>query len=96
MNLEFHPAVQRDISEILRRYDLVSCSLGNDFFAELLAYAEKAAENPKHFHPYSEDFRRANLKRFPYHFLHREFPAGIRVTIVRHHRRHPGYGIKRR
>lgn len=96
MSLEFHPAVQRDIDEIIRHYDRVSVRLGDEFFEEFLSFADKAAERPKRFHPHSEDFRRANLKRFPFHFLHREIPGGIRVTVVRHHSRHPSYGAKRR
>ena len=96
MILEFHPLVQRDVNEILQRYDEISPSLGDEFFQELLAATEKAADNPRHFHPYSEEYRRANLKRFPYHFLYRELPDRIRVTIVRHNKRHPSYGLKRK
>ena len=29
------------------------------------------------------------------HFIYREIPEGIRVTLVRHHRRHPDTGMDR-
>ena len=43
----------------------------------------------------AESRHRANLKRFPYHFLFKELPDGIRVMLVRHHRRHPDFGVER-
>jgi hypothetical protein len=41
-------------------------------------------------------FHRANLEQFPYHFIYREIPEGIRVTLLRHHRRHPEFGMERK
>ena len=42
------------------------------------------------------DLRRANLKRFPYHFLFRVLPDRIRVTAVRHHKQNPQASLQRR
>jgi hypothetical protein len=36
------------------------------------------------------------LSRFPYHFLFREMPDGIRITVIRHHKQRPEHGLKRR
>lgn len=55
----------------------------------------KACDNPSHFALMGEMMRRANLAEFPYHFLHEERPWGIKVTVVRHHRRSPRYGLRR-
>jgi len=41
------------------------------------------------------ELRRANLKRFPYHFLFRVVGDCVRILVVRHHRRHPEYGVER-
>jgi hypothetical protein len=46
-------------------------------------------------HPIKPGFHRANLKRFPYHFIYREVPDGIRVTLLCHHRRDPEFGSER-
>jgi len=54
-----------------------------------------AAANPGRFHVIKPGFHRANLKRFPYHFVYRELPGAIRVTLVRHHRRDPRFGMER-
>ena len=95
MRVDYHPAVEQDVAEALRRYDEVSQRLGDDFKAELRGIIAVAAAKPGRFYLLKPGFRRANLKRFPYHFIYRELPDGIRVTLVRHHKRHPGFGLER-
>jgi len=94
MKVVYHPAVQRDVSRILRYYDGVSDRLGDEFWEELIAFIKKAAANPQRFHVETRDRRRVNLRRFP--LLFREIPGGIRITVVRHHKQHPERGIERR
>jgi len=95
VRIEYHPAVEQDVSEALRRYDFVSLRLAEEFKEELRRVIAVAAEKPGRFHLIKPGFHRANLKRFPYHFVYRELADGIRVTLVRHHRRHPGFGMER-
>lgn len=96
MTVSYHPSVQRDVSRVLRRYDAVSNRLADEFWDELQSVLRTAAANPLRFHPYVEDLRRANLKRFPYHFLYRVLPGKIRVIAVRHHKQEPRTGTTRR
>ena len=42
------------------------------------------------------DIRRANLRRFPYHFLFRGVGHEVRILVVRHHHRYPSFGSRRR
>lgn len=95
MRVEYHPAVRQDVAEALQRYDAVSQRLGEDFKAELRRLIALAAAKPGRFHMLKPGFHRANLQRFPYHFIYRELADGICVTLVRHHRRHPGFGMER-
>ena len=95
VSVEFHPAVERDIAEALRHYDAVSQKLGEEFKAELRQVIAVAAATPGRFHSIKPGFHRANLRRFPYHFIYLELVDGIRVTLVRHHRRHPDFGMAR-
>jgi hypothetical protein len=95
VNVEYHPAVEQDVSEALQRYDAVSQRLGDEFNLELRRMISLAAANPGKFHQIKSRLHRANLIRFPYHFVYREIDGGIRVTLVRHHRRHPDFGMKR-
>lgn len=96
MKVVYHPAVQRDVSRILRHYDAINDRLGDEFWAELNAFIQAAAQNPPRFHFEGPVRRRVNLKCFPYHFLFREIPGGIRITVVRHHKQHPQTGRARR
>jgi plasmid stabilization system protein ParE len=96
MRVVYHPRVQKDVSEAQRHYDRISVQLGDDFWAELTALLEKAATNPLRYRVHTEPLRRANLKRFPYHLLFRVVSEGIRVTVVRHNKRHPSFGLERR
>jgi plasmid stabilization system protein ParE len=77
------------------RYNAVSEKLAGDFKGELRRVIAMAGANPNRFHTVKPGFHRANLKRFPYHFIYRETPEGIRVTLVRHHRRNPDVGMQR-
>lgn len=96
MRVVYHPAVQRDVSGILQHYDSINHRLGDEFWEELNSFFDQAASNPKRFHFEARDRRRVNLRRFPYHFLFREIPGGIRITVVRHHKQHPQRGLERR
>lgn len=95
MRVEYHPSVRQDVAGALRRYDAVSERLGQEFRAELRRLIAIAAAKPGRFRLVKPGFHRANLKRFPYHFIYRELGHGIRVTLVRHHRRHPNFGMER-
>jgi plasmid stabilization system protein ParE len=96
MTVVYHPAVQNDVNRILERYDAVSQELGDDFWDELERCIEATAENPGRSHLADRGLRRVNLKRFPYHFLFRLLPGKIRMIVVRHNRRKPSYGLRRR
>ena len=95
MRVEYHPADADDVAEALQRYNAVSQKLAEAFRSELRRVTAEAAAKPRKFHPLKTGFRRANLKRFPYHFICREMADGIRVTLVRHHRRQPEFGMER-
>jgi plasmid stabilization system protein ParE len=96
MSVSYHPDVQRDVSRILHYYDRINSRLGDEFWAELNVFIQKAAVHPERFHFESPGRRRVNLHRFPYHFLFREIAGDIRITVVRHNRQHPQAGRRRK
>jgi toxin ParE1/3/4 len=95
MRVVYHPAVQKDVNGILKYYESVSSSLADEFWNELRRFIELLEENPDHSHPAERGLRRVNLRRFPYHILFRRLPMTIRITVVRHNKRHPGVGMRR-
>jgi len=96
VEITYHPLVRRDVLEILRYYyQAASTRIADEFRVELNAKIVQAAENPFRFPPANRGFRRVNLTRFPYHFLYEVSNDRLRVMIVRHHKRHPNFGLDR-
>jgi plasmid stabilization system protein ParE len=96
MKVIYHRSAVRDVRQILDHYESEAGSqLADRFFNDLLSCVAKALSNPRYFPPLGEFVRRANLPEFPYHFLYEEKPWGIKVMVVRHHRRNPRYGLRR-
>lgn len=97
MAVIFHRLVQKDLRAVLRYYEEEGGPLLADrFFAELERLVGQIASEPRKFHHSAEGLRRANMPRFPYHFLFREGAAGVRVLVLRHHKRHPRFGVDRK
>ena len=97
MAIVFNRAVQRDVNQILEYYRREAGDvLADAFFEELLAAIDDAHEHPERHHYAVQPLRRVNLKRFPYNFIFREIGSDIRVLVVRHHKRHPSFGLRRR
>jgi len=95
MLARFHRRVQADLNGILDKYHAISDELGDDFFAEFRIGIGKACSNPRFYHFDSSGLRRCNLDRFPYHFLYDIHSASIRIWVVRHDHRNPGFGLRR-
>jgi toxin ParE1/3/4 len=97
MKLIYHRLAVRDVRQILDHYENeAGPRLGDRFFSDLLATLGKALANPGHNPPLGDNFRRANLADFPYHILYEMKSWGIKVVVVRHHRRRPDFGLRRR
>lgn len=93
--VRFHPKVPGEVREIVEYYEEISPRVADNFWAELVEAIEFAQDHPEQHHFDSSGRRRGNLKRFPYHFLFRNFADHIRITIVNHDKRHPGLGARR-
>ena len=95
MEARFHKLVQTDLNKILRDYSEISPQLEDNFYEEFMGELEKAVANPQANHFDASGLRRANLHRFPFHFLYDLKNEGIRVWVLRHHQRRPSLGLRR-
>lgn len=97
MRFQLNSAVYTDLREIMEHYDVTAGSgVASNFYHEFRRYADQAALRPKSFPTYSDEIRRVNFRRFPYHFLFRQIDKNaIRILVVRHDHRHPSYGMER-
>ena len=82
--------------QLLRYYDSISDSLGDDLWTEFERICRKVDDHPERFHPDTSGWQRANLRRFPYHLLFYQELDGVRVMTLRHHRRNPRFGMRRK
>ena len=97
MRLEFHPLVRYDISRIMDYYEGAGGpELADEFYSELWMFLRKAVNSPESYALRARDIRRVNLDKFPFHFLYRVVNDRIRILVVRHHRRRPSLGLRRR
>lgn len=97
MEPDFHRLVQKDLRAVLRYYEEEGGPvLADRFFAELEMLVSKIVREPHRFHLAPNGLRRANMTNFPYHFLFRENPEVVRIFVLRHHRRHPDFGLGRK
>lgn len=99
MTLEFHPAVQKDLNEALDYYEAEGgVHLADRFEAEFRATLAALKAGPTRFPFYQKGarFRRVRLKSFPFLVVYREDTISIRVTLLKHERRHPQFGMGRR
>lgn len=93
----YHRGIQRDLRAALAFYDHEGGSkLGDRFFAEAEELVAAVLRNPRHFHPVDEDLRRAGLSSFPYHFIYRLDERSLHFLVLRHDKRHPSFGLKRK
>jgi|GEM_PF-602133 len=85
MNRRYHRRVPEDLAAVLDYYEREAGeTVAEEFQAELMAVIDKVAADPLRFPPCGPRLRRANLDRFPYHFLFEVRSGYIYVTVLRH------------
>ena len=98
MNLEFHPAVQRDVNEITAYYEReASAKLADRFFNAVLAQLALVAAHPERCSPYPPcpRFQRSFIPGFPHVILFRMRQGRPRIVVIKHQKQHPRRGLTR-
>lgn len=96
MKIEYHPAVADELEEIRDHYEEKSAGLGKAFVDEFERQLLNIAAMPSRWMVVRGDVRRSLMKRFPYVILFRSVDDEvIRVTVVKHEKRHPAFGLRR-
>jgi len=97
MKLELNSLVHTDLLDVVDYYfNSDKASLATEFYSEFRRCIDQVIIRPDSYPVYTKNFRRVNLKRFPYHFLYRIVDRKIvRIIVVRHDHRDPRFGINR-
>lgn len=97
MTVEYHPAIERELAQVRDYYERQAPGLGQDFLDEVDRQVLRIAAAPTRWMIVTKDVRRTLMRRFPYVIYFRVLGADrIRITIVKHERRHPQRGRDRR
>ena len=97
MKVEYHPAVEAELRQIQRYYENQSPGLGTRFVDDFERQVLALAAAPERWMVVAEGIRRCLMRRFPYIIYFRQVGAErVRITVVKHQRRHPHYGRERK
>lgn len=95
MKLVYHPFATREVVEAAQFYEGRSPGLGEQFLIQVDEAAQALLRDPYRWPALDAGIHRIMLKRFPFGIYFRILDDTVRVLTVKHHRRHPGYGIAR-
>ena len=97
MRAVFSSGANRDIRNILAYYHReAGADIAADFHSELEGVVEKIKQWPESYPQFRTEFRRVILRRFPYQVIYRfESATLIKILVIRHHKRHPDFGLDR-
>jgi plasmid stabilization system protein ParE len=97
VRIEYHPAIEQELRAIIAYYNRAADGLGAEFLNEFERQALTIAAMPLQWRIIEGDIRRALMRRFPYliyfRVIHQEV---LRITVIKHQRQHPYYGLNRK
>jgi plasmid stabilization system protein ParE len=98
MEVRYLKEAVEDIREALEYLGDRSPSTADRFSHELSAVVAKIARHPDFGFPYGKHYRKSPLKSLPWALVYRADikDCAVWIVIVRHDRRHPAFGMKRR
>ena len=96
MNLSLHPAAEADIEEAAQFYEReASPALAARFVAEFGKLTKLLTDHPEIGSPRAKGRRGLCMNVFPYTVIYRHSVQDIRILVVKHDRKRPGYGQSR-
>ena len=97
MTYSLHPGAEQDIAAALDFYtEQAGLLLAQRFLDEFERVARLLVTHPGFGTPTTKGRHVFPLRIFPYSVVYRHLEAGIRIIVVRHQHRKPGYGGARR
>lgn len=96
LRVEYHPKTAAELNSAVARYNDLRQGLGDGLRLEVYTAIDRILAHPRQFAVVERDVRRCFVHRFPYSILFRFVNEEVvRVLAIRHHRRHPRFGLGR-
>ncbi len=96
MQLIFTAEARSELIEAAIYYEALQQGLGEDFESEVSYYLHSITAAPKLPRLRKGNYRRVNLKRFPYYVTYSIEQGSVTVLAIGHAARRPEYWIKRK
>jgi len=97
MKIDYHPLTISDLNSAIEYYNRKRAGLGDEFRSDVYTAIARVRVNPSSYAMLDHGIRRCFVHRFPYSVLFRLMNGeAIRILVIRHHRRHPKFGLGRR
>ena len=97
MTFSLHPGAEHDIADALDFYALqVGPLVAQRFLSEFERVGKLLAEHPSIGTSTTKGRRVFPFRVFPYSVVYRDLETSIRILVIRHQHRKPGYGGARR
>lgn len=91
MDIRFLDVARTELDDAIVYYNSESSGLGDEFLIEALKVLERISHFPNAWHPFTENTRRCQLRRFPYGVIYQTLEKEILIVAVAHLHRNPGY-----
>ena len=91
MRLEFHPEAELELIEAAAYYELQVAGLGERFEAEVRRATNLLLDHPEIGAPADPVLRKLVLNRFPFTLYYSVASDVLRIEVVAHQSRRPGY-----
>lgn len=91
MRLEFHPEAELELIEAALHYELQVPGLGERLESEVRRATNLLLDHPEIGQPVDPDLRRFVLPRFPFTLIYSVTSDVLRIEVVAHQSRLPGY-----
>ncbi len=91
MEIRLLDVAQHELDEAIEYYNVESPGLGDQFLLEVLSAFDRIRQFPNSWHPYTENSRRCQTRRFPYAIVYQILEPEILVVAVAHTHRRPEY-----
>jgi len=97
VTFSLHPGAEHDIADALDFYTVQAGPLvAQRFLSEFERVAKLLVEYPRFGTPTTRGRRVFPFRIFPYSIVYRVLETGVRILVIRHHHKKPGYGGARR
>jgi len=91
MEVRFLDVAQQVLDEAVDHYNAESQGLGDQFLLEVLSSLERIKQFPEAWHPFTQNSRRCQTRRFPYGICYQILESEILIVAVVNLHRRPGY-----